>query len=53
VVIVDSAEYLNASSQNALLKILEEPPKKTALILTTSQPGSLLPTYAPAAGWCR
>lgn len=43
-VIVDSAEYLNASSQNALLKILEEPPKKTVLILTTSQPGSFLPT---------
>ncbi|MFH1158906.1 MAG: DNA polymerase III subunit delta' [Pseudomonadota bacterium] len=44
VVIVDGAEYLNASSQNALLKVLEEPPKKTALILTTSQPGNLLPT---------
>ena len=43
-VVVDSAEYLNASSQNALLKILEEPPKKTILILTTSQPGSFLPT---------
>jgi len=35
VVIVDGAEYLNASSQNALLKVLEEPPKKTVLILTT------------------
>ncbi len=44
VVIVDSAEYLSTSSQNALLKILEEPPKKTVLILTTSQPGSFLPT---------
>ncbi|MDE1152203.1 MAG: DNA polymerase III subunit delta' [Micavibrio sp.] len=44
VVIVDSAEYLNHSSQNALLKILEEPPKKTVLILTTSQPGTFLPT---------
>jgi DNA polymerase III subunit delta' len=44
VVIVDSAEYLNTSSQNALLKILEEPPTKTVLILTTSQPGSFLPT---------
>jgi DNA polymerase-3 subunit delta' len=43
-VIVDSAEYLNTSSQNALLKILEEPPQKTVLILTTSQPGSFLPT---------
>jgi DNA polymerase-3 subunit delta' len=44
VVIVDGAEYLNASSQNALLKVLEEPPEKTLLILTTNQPGSLLPT---------
>lgn len=44
VVIVDSAEYLNHSSQNALLKILEEPPKKTVLILTTAQPGGFLPT---------
>lgn len=44
VVIVDSAEYLNITSQNALLKILEEPPEKTVLILTTSQPGSFLPT---------
>lgn len=44
IVIVDGAESFNASSQNALLKILEEPPKKTLLILTTSQPGSFLPT---------
>jgi DNA polymerase-3 subunit delta' len=44
VVIVDSAEYLNRNSQNALLKILEEPPKKAILILTTSQVGGFLPT---------
>lgn len=44
VVIIDSAEYLNRNSQNALLKILEEPPGKTVLILTTSQPGGFLPT---------
>ena len=43
-VIVDGAECLNASSQNALLKILEEPPAKTVLILTTTQPGIFLPT---------
>jgi DNA polymerase-3 subunit delta' len=43
-VIVDGAEALNASSQNALLKILEEPPSKTVLILTTTQPGLFLPT---------
>ncbi|MBI1214582.1 MAG: DNA polymerase III subunit delta' [Alphaproteobacteria bacterium] len=44
VVIVDSAEHLNHSSQNGLLKILEEPPKQSVLILTTSQPGAFLPT---------
>lgn len=44
VVIVDGAEDFNANSQNGLLKILEEPPEKTCLILTTTQPGALLPT---------
>lgn len=44
VVIVDGAEDLNATSQNALLKILEEPPSKALLILTTTQPGAFLPT---------
>jgi DNA polymerase III subunit delta' len=29
---------------NALLKLLEEPPADTTLILTTSEPGALLPT---------
>lgn len=43
-VIVDGAEDLNATSQNALLKILEEPPAKALLILTTTQAGALLPT---------
>lgn len=44
VVIVDEAQHLNRSSQNALLKILEEPPKKTVLILITDQAGRFLPT---------
>lgn len=44
VVIVDGAEDLNSASQNALLKILEEPPSKALLILTTTQPGAFLPT---------
>ncbi len=44
VVIVDSAEYISSYNQNVLLKILEEPPTKTVLIVTTSQPGLLLPT---------
>jgi DNA polymerase-3 subunit delta' len=44
VVIVDEAEHLNRSSQNALLKILEEPPSKAVLVLITDQPGRFLPT---------
>ena len=44
IVIVDGAEYMNHSAQNAILKILEEPPKNTLLILTTTQPGAFLPT---------
>ncbi len=44
IVLVDNAEHLNRSAQNAILKILEEPPKKTLLILVTCQPGAFLPT---------
>ena len=44
VVVVDGAEYMNRSSSNALLKILEEPPQRAVLFLTSSAPGRLLPT---------
>jgi DNA polymerase-3 subunit delta' len=44
IVIVDSADDLNASSANALLKSLEEPPARTLFVLVSSQPGRLLPT---------
>ena len=44
IVIVDQAESLNSESQNALLKILEEPPEKTVLIVITDQMGGILPT---------
>lgn len=44
VVIVDSADDLNPSSANALLKILEEPPLKSILLLISHNPGKLLPT---------
>jgi len=44
VVIVDQADELNASSANALLKSLEEPPPRTVFLLITSQAGRLLPT---------
>jgi len=44
VCIVDSADDLNRNSENAILKMLEEPPAKTLFILLSSSPGRLLPT---------
>jgi DNA polymerase-3 subunit delta' len=38
------ADRMNASAQNALLKTLEEPPEKTALVLVTDIPGAMLAT---------
>jgi DNA polymerase III, gamma/tau subunits len=43
-IIIDSADYLNLSSSNALLKILEEPKINTYFFLVSHQPSSLLPT---------
>src|SRR6266699_1277003 len=40
----DDADKLNDSSANALLKILEEPPRTSYIILITSRPAMLLPT---------
>ncbi|MGB3147245.1 MAG: DNA polymerase III subunit delta' [Paracoccaceae bacterium] len=44
VVIVDSADELNTAAANALLKLLEEPPAGTTLLLVSHQPSALLPT---------
>lgn len=44
VVIIDDADTMNRNAQNALLKILEEPPKNTVLILITHRLGALIPT---------
>lgn len=44
VVIVDSADEMNVSAANALLKVLEEPPKQATLLLISHQPARLLPT---------
>lgn len=44
VVIVDGADDMNRNAANALLKILEEPPKRSVLLLTSESPGRLLPT---------
>lgn len=44
VVIIDDADTMTRNAQNAILKILEEPPAKTLLILIAHRPGALLPT---------
>lgn len=44
IAIVDSADDLNISAANALLKVLEEPPARTLFFLLSSHPGRLLPT---------
>jgi DNA polymerase-3 subunit delta' len=44
VVIVDAADDMNTNAANALLKNLEEPPKRTLFVLVVHAPGSLLPT---------
>ncbi|MCP4354698.1 MAG: AAA family ATPase [Proteobacteria bacterium] len=44
VIIINTADDLNQSSANAILKTLEEPPSDTFLILISNSPAKLLPT---------
>jgi DNA polymerase-3 subunit delta' len=44
VVIIDGADEMNRNAANALLKILEEPPRRALLLLVAHSPGLLLPT---------
>ncbi|MBT5765606.1 MAG: DNA polymerase III subunit delta' [Kordiimonadaceae bacterium] len=44
VAIVDTADEMNRNAANAILKILEEPPKNSILIILAHAPGRLLPT---------
>ncbi len=44
VVLVDDADTMNRNAQNALLKILEEPPKNAILILICHRLGNMIPT---------
>lgn len=49
VVIIDTAEDMNANAANALLKLLEEPPSKVIFFLISHRPGYLL---APIRSRC-
>ena len=42
--LIDSAEDLNRSSANALLKLIEEPPPLSLFLLIAHRPGFVLPT---------
>ena len=44
VAIIDTADDLNRNAANALLKVLEEPPANTLLLLLSAAPGRLLAT---------
>jgi DNA polymerase-3 subunit delta' len=43
-VIVDAADDMNPEAQNALLKLLEEPPRGVTFLMVAHQPMRLLPT---------
>ncbi|MBB99208.1 MAG: DNA polymerase III subunit delta' [Rhodobacteraceae bacterium] len=42
--IVDAADDMNQNAANALLKVLEEPPKRSLFLVVAHSPGRLLPT---------
>lgn len=44
VAIIDSVDDMNPAAANALLKLLEEPPKAVTMFLVSHQPARLLPT---------
>jgi DNA polymerase-3 subunit delta' len=44
IALVDSADDLNTSSANALLKTIEEPPPRSLILLIAHRPGRVLPT---------
>ena len=46
VVIISAAHCMNAAASNALLKILEEPPDRSMLVLIANHKTDLLPTIA-------
>jgi DNA polymerase-3 subunit delta' len=44
IAVIADAEWLNQEAQNALLRLLEEPPPRTTLVLVTTSPAGLLAT---------
>ncbi len=44
VVVIDAVDEMNRNAANAILKVLEEPPKQVLFLLVAHAPGRLLPT---------
>ena len=44
VVVIDAADEMNRNAANAVLKVLEEPPRQAILFLVSHNPARLLPT---------
>ena len=44
IAIIDAADEMNVAAANALLKVLEEPPKDGLILMIAHQPARLLPT---------
>ncbi|SOD94285.1 DNA polymerase III subunit delta' [Caenispirillum bisanense] len=44
IVLIDGAEEMNRNAANAVLKVLEEPPRRALLLLVSHNPARLLPT---------
>ncbi len=44
IALIDSAEDLNASSANALLKLIEEPPPRSLFLIVAHKPGRVIAT---------
>lgn len=49
VVLIDSIDELTVAAENAILKLLEEPPAKTLFLLVTHQLSAVLPTVRSRA----
>lgn len=50
VVVIDGADVMTTEAQNALLKIIEEPPTRTLFLLVAQQLPALLPTVRSRCG---
>ncbi len=49
IVLIEDADTMNRSAQNAILKILEEPPANVLIVLVAHRPGMLIPTIRSRA----